>query len=126
MLESRIRRILATNSLTGAQPGGISMGWTRICVGISMCIVLAGCGLLLGDGIPLGAAMHRASDGANAMCMTGSYHPIFGAPGARRALNACILACRKHGFLEDGESTQIDETALTPDDYGDTPTICRG
>jgi hypothetical protein len=100
------------------------MGWTRICVGTSLCIALSGC-----DGRPLSAEMHRISDGAKAICMTGVYNPLFGEAGVRRTLNACILACRKRGFVEDGEATQIDESssALKPQEgWGSAPTICQG
>lgn len=38
--------------------------------------------------------------------MTGVYHPLFGEAGARRILSACILACKKRGFVEDGEATK--------------------
>jgi hypothetical protein len=100
------------------------MGRTRICVGAFMVHALSGC-----DGRPLTAEMHRVSDGAKTICMTGVYNPLFGDAGVRRILNACILACRKRGFVEDGEATQIDErsSVLKPEEgWGNAPTICRG
>jgi hypothetical protein len=68
--------------------------------------------------------MHRASDGAKTMCVSGTFNPLFGESKARRMLNACVLACRRHGFIENGEPIQIDESVLTPDDFDDTFPIC--
>ena len=102
------------------------MDWTRICASVPLCIALSGCALLVGDGFLPGVAMHRVSDGAKAACISGTFNPLFGEAKARRMINACVMACRRRGFIENGEATQIDESVFTPDDFGNTPGICRG
>ncbi|HKD25988.1 MAG TPA: hypothetical protein VKC66_08720 [Xanthobacteraceae bacterium] len=110
------------------------MSWTRFCAVASLCIVLSGCGLLLGEGF-IGVDMHRVSDGAKTMCWSGAYPAgipalLLGSEAnARRIVNACILACRKRGFVEDREPTQIDEASsvLRPEEgWGNTLPICQG
>ena len=75
----------------------------------------------------LDVGMHRVSDGAKVTC-TRMYGGVFGEPDARRIVNACILACRKRGFVETGKATQIDEASsvLKPEEgWANTPTICQ-
>src|SRR5215510_3777804 len=107
---------LAMNCLGRSFQWGAATDWTRICVGAALCITLSGC-VLLYEHAPLIVDMHRVSDGAKTVCMTGVYNLLFGEREARRDLNACILACRKLGFVENGEATQIDESV--------SPTVCQ-
>lgn len=102
------------------------MSWMRICVGASLCIALSGCGLILGEAPDLVVEMHRVSDGAKVTCLSGIYNPVLGEAGARRTLSACVLACRRRGFVENGDAIQIGESVLRPEDGGNTPAICQG
>jgi hypothetical protein len=103
------------------------MRWTRICAAAFLCIVLSGCVLFLGENM-LTVDMHRASDRAKVACTSGMFGGVFGEPDARRIMNACILACRKRGFVETGKATQIDEASsvLRPEEgWANAPTICQ-
>jgi hypothetical protein len=107
------------------------MSWTRFCAVAFLCILLAGCPA---EGF-IDVHMHRVSDGAKTVCVSGFYPVSIQArllgseANARRIVNACILACRKRGFIEDGEPTQIDEASsvLRPEEgWGNTLPICQG
>ena len=107
------------------------MSWARICVAAALCIALSGCGLVFGEAFQPAVAMHRVSDRAKVSCggfvfKGGVLGILYNAEAkARRIVNACVLACRKRGFVEDGELIQIDETLLTPENGGDAPTPCQ-
>jgi len=79
----------------------------------------------------LSTAMHRPADGAKAWCDSGVFASgglVSGEADARRIMNACILACRQHGFIEDGAETIIDEriSVLKPEEgWANTPKICQ-
>ncbi len=111
------------------------MSWTRFCAGASLCISLSGCGLLFGEAVLPVVEMHRVSDGAKVSCFSGVYAAGIAAlllgskANAQRIVNACILACRKRGFVEDGEPTQIEEASSVlkqEEGWGNTPPICKG
>jgi hypothetical protein len=78
--------------------------------------------------------MHRVSDDAKTVCFSGVYAAsplplLLGSKAnAQRIVNACVLACRKRGFVEVGEPTQIEgaSSVLKPEEgWGNTPPICQ-
>jgi hypothetical protein len=75
--------------------------------------------------------MRRPADGARAWCDSGVFATgglFSGEADARRILNACILSCRKHGFVEEGTPAVIDEqtSLLKPDEgWANTPRACQ-
>ena len=93
--------------------------------------LLNGCYWIYGEEADNVVLMSRA-DGIKTFCDSGVYASgglFSGKADAMRILNACILACRKHGFSEDGSSRQIDEaeSILKPEEgWANTPRVCQG
>jgi hypothetical protein len=116
------------------------MSWSRFRVGASLCFALVAGAFLWTSLLPLEAIlpaveMHRVSDGAKTICLSGVYaagplHLLLGSKAnAQRMVNACVLACRQRGFVEDGEVGRIDEPSSLlkpPEGWGNTPRICQG
>lgn len=97
---------------------------------LSFFFVLSGCDWIYGGEAVLETTMHR-DDGTKVSCESGVYASgglINGEKDARRIMNACVLACRKKGFVEDGARLQIDEqqSKLAPEEgWANTPNICQ-
>jgi hypothetical protein len=116
------------------------MSWSRFRVGASLCFALVAGAFLCLSLLPFEAIlpaveMHRVSDGAKTMCFSGVYAAgplplLLGSKAnAQRIVNACVLACRQRGFVENGEVSRIDEASnllKPPEGWGNAPTICRG
>ncbi|WP_445681973.1 hypothetical protein [Radicibacter daui] len=98
---------------------------------ISAAGLLSGCYWIYGGQADKVVLMSRA-DGVKTFCDSGVYASgglFSGEADAMRILNACILACRKHGFSEDGGPRQIDEaeSILEPEEgWANTPSACQG
>ena len=106
---------------------------TLVCLMLGMPLV--GCELIAGgDGPPMEVAMHRPADRAIARCFAGVYPNggILHANGeteAEQFLDACVAACRKHGFVEDATPRNIHQGQAVPEldnKWGGVPEACRG
>ncbi len=97
--------------------------------------LLCGCAMVFGgDGQPLTVSLTRSSDGAAVYCTSGVYS-VGGLVNmtnssrseAQRYLDACILACRKHGFVEDEpRELDIQKATLPPQaGAGNAPKLCQ-
>ena len=95
-------------------------------------LILAGCHAFYGGEGFLSVPMHRVADGAKTVCIGGVYASggIYNDErNARRIMNACVLACRSKGFIEDGKSLAISEkdARLRPNEgWANTPSVCQG
>jgi hypothetical protein len=101
--------------------------WLGLCL-----LVLTGCTWVFGGEAVRGVTMHRPKDGATASCISGTFATggLFGSGEAKaqRLVNACVLACRQQGFIEDDPALDIDQPSavLRPDEgWGNTPAACR-
>ena len=107
------------------------MAWLRIGIVVLCGLPLPGCYWIWGGEGVLATAMHRPEDGAQTQCISGVFRGggLFdGEANARRIMNACILACRRHGFVEEHTPTPIDEgsSLLKPEEgWANTPKICQ-
>lgn len=99
--------------------------WTLI---LSAVLTLSACDNKSGGEKSIAVSMRRTHDGMIISCRSGTFRVGGGSEAdTRRIMNACVLACRDHGFTELGSRLDIDKNAasLKPDEgAGKTPSAC--